>query len=543
MSKRLLILAAAAALLAAACAKTPAAELTLGEGTQFVPQIADFLDDVGMDPSMVLDGSGVPHITYFGFPQPVEKGEVPVQRPVTAPTVPAIMLLTQDKGAFSRGAVAMQSIPPLVDWPTGPAAVPDLATIAPGDVNGTAVAVDASGGTYAAWAADTGLWFASNSGSGFTVSQVVTLDPPAQRPGPLGAPGVAVDASGMPWVAYAYNSQDGFQVVAAMPQGDSWKTITIATIEQCSGCDQGLRTAIGATKDGLIVVWADTASGDVMAARSADGESWTPEVVEAGGGGLGLSLAIGSKGETHVAYATRIGEIREATSSGGLWKVTKVAAAAVGESSYEPSTGVAVDDAGTSYVAWYDSATDSVMAAAEQSGAFVPLSTPDTAGGSSPAIAVTPDGSTIYLAWYDHEQGNLMLGAFEDTAGLALAATQAPPSGQPTSAPTTAPPTSVCPKGGVKITAPVGAVSTGFAETEITVDAGKPFTVCFENQDTGIPHNVGFYDKQGGTEFAKTEIATGPILSTVEVPAQQPGEYWFQCDVHPTTMTGKLVVK
>ena len=93
------------------------------------------------------------------------------------------------------------------------------------------------------------------------------------------------------------------------------------------------------------------------------------------------------------------------------------------------------------------------------------------------------------------------------------------------------------------MTAPVGAAAAGFKETEITVAAGKPFTVCYDNQDTGVPHNLGFYDKQGGTEFAKSDVATGPVMQIIQVPAQQPGEYWFQCDVHPTTMTGKLIVK
>jgi len=53
-------------------------------------------------------------------------------------------------------------------------------------------------------------------------------------------------------------------------------------------------------------------------------------------------------------------------------------------------------------------------------------------------------------------------------------------------------------------------------------------------------HNKVF--EQGGTSIAAGSIITGPAAELLDVPAQPAGEYFYQCDVHPTTMTGTLDV-
>jgi plastocyanin len=59
------------------------------------------------------------------------------------------------------------------------------------------------------------------------------------------------------------------------------------------------------------------------------------------------------------------------------------------------------------------------------------------------------------------------------------------------------------------------------------------------------PHNFSLYVEEGGELIVEGEIITGPDATIdVQVPALEPGEYFFVCDVHATVpaMTGTLVV-
>lgn len=101
---------------------------------------------------------------------------------------------------------------------------------------------------------------------------------------------------------------------------------------------------------------------------------------------------------------------------------------------------------------------------------------------------------------------------------------------------------SECPSGGIRITAPVGAAVNGFDQTELRAPAGGRFTVCFDNRDGGVPHNFAAYTQQGGDVLGQTEVEQGPTMQTLELGPLDAGEYWYQCDVHPITMTGTLIV-
>jgi len=64
--------------------------------------------------------------------------------------------------------------------------------------------------------------------------------------------------------------------------------------------------------------------------------------------------------------------------------------------------------------------------------------------------------------------------------------------------------------------------------------------------DSSLPHNIDFFDgtDQNSNSIAKTNIVTGPGATevvTFHTPAT-PGDYFFWCDVHTTTMTGTLHV-
>jgi plastocyanin len=100
-----------------------------------------------------------------------------------------------------------------------------------------------------------------------------------------------------------------------------------------------------------------------------------------------------------------------------------------------------------------------------------------------------------------------------------------------------------CPKDGIELVAPAGAAVAGFAETTLTAPADIDFTICFDNQDASVQHNVDVFDQQGGTSIAAGGILTGPASELLDVPGQPAGTYFYQCDVHPTTMTGTLTVK
>ena len=85
-----------------------------------------------------------------------------------------------------------------------------------------------------------------------------------------------------------------------------------------------------------------------------------------------------------------------------------------------------------------------------------------------------------------------------------------------------------------------------FDKSEIDAAPGATVNVSLDNEDTGF-HNIGFYTAQD----TKTPIGTamdlfkGPnVTKTITITAPTtPGTYYFQCDVHPTTMNGKFVVK
>jgi mono/diheme cytochrome c family protein/plastocyanin len=89
----------------------------------------------------------------------------------------------------------------------------------------------------------------------------------------------------------------------------------------------------------------------------------------------------------------------------------------------------------------------------------------------------------------------------------------------------------------------VSIVASGiaFTTTQVTAPADTPFTIVFENQDAGVPHNVAISDASGAEVFMG-EIFTGVATMEYQVPALPAGEYTFICTVHPN-MTGTLTAE
>jgi len=100
----------------------------------------------------------------------------------------------------------------------------------------------------------------------------------------------------------------------------------------------------------------------------------------------------------------------------------------------------------------------------------------------------------------------------------------------------------------VAATIEISAVPTmKFDRDTITVAAGSDVTLRFSNDDAGVPHNWAAYTDSTATELipdAITEVCTGPCEQEITFTAPaEPGEYFFRCDIHPTTMTGTLIVE
>ena len=65
--------------------RLPTPEVKGPQGRQFVPMVPDSIDNVGIAPSIAVDGQGLPSISYFGFPAKLAEGDIPVARPVGSP--------------------------------------------------------------------------------------------------------------------------------------------------------------------------------------------------------------------------------------------------------------------------------------------------------------------------------------------------------------------------------------------------------------------------------------------------------------------------
>jgi plastocyanin len=112
----------------------------------------------------------------------------------------------------------------------------------------------------------------------------------------------------------------------------------------------------------------------------------------------------------------------------------------------------------------------------------------------------------------------------------------------PSPAGTGTPATATVPAGGGSVVS-ISASNILFDKNELEAKAGA-ITVQFDNKDSGIPHNFSVYKSKDDltNPIAATEIATGPVMLTLQLNLEK-GEYYFDCQVHPTTMNGTLKVE
>jgi cytochrome c oxidase subunit 2 len=90
----------------------------------------------------------------------------------------------------------------------------------------------------------------------------------------------------------------------------------------------------------------------------------------------------------------------------------------------------------------------------------------------------------------------------------------------------------------------IAAQNVAFDKPCLTADAGKPFTLKFDNKEA-VAHNVTIF--QGADANSQPVLQEppfpGPRVVDYQVPALKAGRHFYRCDVHPNAMTGTLVAK
>ncbi|MEX0991944.1 MAG: cupredoxin domain-containing protein [Actinomycetota bacterium] len=537
MSRKALIsVLAAAALVGAACAKQAPPTLNQGTGERFIPSVVDYAKDVGGTPSIVLDGEGNPMVAYAGFNQVLAEGDIADTRPLHLPAVPNILFADiQGDGYWNVGAVAWHR--EVGEDPNGDLNLVELSGEEP-DVKqtplpnvGVSAAVDDTGSVHVVWTDREGVKYANDSGGAFEPETV------ARSPMAYGA-SIATDAAGAPWIAY-YDR--GVAWASTLDERGHWTRWLIDKVDICAEC-QNARTAIAVGRDGAAVLYTDGRSPILTTTVDDEQEGPTLTTVEPGGGGWGASLVLADDGKVHAAYYSSTGDVKQASGQAGSdFAVADVAPGSDSEGSiFGWSTGIALDDEGTEYVTWYDLPSNSVKLARGTGGKLEEVKAAATDGGDSPSIAVSGDGAKVFIAWYDRENGDLQVGTLTSSEEVPIARPSPSPVQDEAAPPL---PAAECEPTVLAVTAPAGAVASGFDLTCLAAEAGKGFKIQFANDDTA-PHNVAVYTDQSATTpiFENTEAVDPGASATYSVDAQKPGQYFFNCYFHPTTMTGTLVV-
>ncbi|MGH2724385.1 MAG: cupredoxin domain-containing protein [Actinomycetota bacterium] len=495
-------------LLAAACGAPDVVVRSGGQGeVRFFPGVLDAAGDVGRGLSMATDGQGDPHLAYLAFEEELETGQPPPAPDPDAPILPAVVHAHVVEDARTRSVVAEET------------------AVTPEDQ--TAIAVDGDGVHHVVWTEEGSLLYSNNAEGAFSEGQEITAD------GPVG-PSIAV-AGTTPWVAFSVETGvegPGGLVRVATPEGDRWSVETAAETG-ASG-----QTAIAAVDGEVLVAYGS--EGATMVARGPG--PWASETADPDGG-VGVSMAVDGDGNPHVAYETAGGAVKHAHSTGGgPWEVSEVAD---GADAAAGGATIALDEDGVHHVAWASSEGIG-YANNEEDGSFAAEEVPASQGGTLPRIGIGPDGEVL-LAWFDTGDTEVQLAVRSEEPPL-LALPGAPtgePAPGPTGPPTGPPP---CEPDGADLAsvAPPGASGTGFDTDCMAVPAGEAFAVDFTNDDSTV-HNWALYTDSSAEEHLgggtiQEQIGAGESTTYDVDPIDEPGQYFFRCDFHPTTMTGTFVV-
>ena len=135
-------------------------------------------------------------------------------------------------------------------------------------------------------------------------------------------------------------------------------------------------------------------------------------------------------------------------------------------------------------------------------------------------LAMAPEE---FQAWYDLQ------------VATAEATPPPPPSGEPGGS--GGPP----PGGGTVVN--LTAKNVTFAEKTLTAPANQPWTIHFDNQDAGTPHDVDILASANGEKILDSKPFNGVAAEDLPVEPLAAGAYRFECSIHPSLMFGTLTVQ
>jgi len=303
----------------------------------------------GVEPSIAVDAGGALHVAYFGLSEN------------------QLLYATDRSGAWQREAARLY-------WSDGGGA---QFQIAPG-ASGPEILYSYPNSSGA-------LWFAERRSTGWS-HLPLTDDLPAGF-------AMVTDRAGRAHACLTRSaSHPGVRY--AIRRGDRW-TITQVTddAEALAAC------AIAVDASGLPhIAYFKTSAQDVAYAHGdAAGQFSVTAVDTAGAVGSELSIAIGPDGAPHIAaYRADAPSLRHAQLQGGTWTVEDVG---VGRNARRPA--IAIDHAGVPVIAYFDQSRGRVAVTERPGGTWIDHVFDDVTRGSG-AIAVAPDGA-VYIATGDRD--------------------------------------------------------------------------------------------------------------------------------------------
>jgi plastocyanin len=88
----------------------------------------------------------------------------------------------------------------------------------------------------------------------------------------------------------------------------------------------------------------------------------------------------------------------------------------------------------------------------------------------------------------------------------------------------------------------VKAEGVAFKTDTITLKADAEVEIRFDNNDRDVQHNITILGQDPSKPVFRGRLVTGVATATYKFHAPGPGEYKFQCDVHPAQMKGTVKV-